>query len=304
MFTRQETCAICKTVIPCEKALGYAEHPQKTIGIVPGEDAEVGVYTLSKRFGYCAEFFACKECARREGKKKIGLAVFWGVTMTALLLVLVLGLVTSVFENKDVVLALSILIGSVSIILGVIISAKAYRFSATGLWTVLAAFTPLSLVTVPRAAVKLCWNNRIRTALPPYVRAAFAEMLKERLETDEKNVCEREGHLWEEEEVLEGANEEMHVSWRDTWYRCSRCGRYKLASVTTRDGKITAKTSYHSNSFGPGPKSDFCKRLTGHEMIVAGFDDYHNEEADIRSRRVCYRCVYCGKVDRKTLYYY
>ena len=24
MFTRQETCAICKTAAPCEKALGYA----------------------------------------------------------------------------------------------------------------------------------------------------------------------------------------------------------------------------------------------------------------------------------------
>ena len=295
MFTRQETCAICKTAAPCEKALGYAEHPQKTIGIIPGEDAENGVCTLSKRCEYSAEFFVCRECARREGKKKIGLAVFWGVTMTALLFVLVLGLATSVFENKDVVLALSILIGSVSIILGVIISAKAYRFSATGLFAVLAAFTPLALVTVPRATVKLCWNNRIKTALPPYVMAAFAEMLKERLAANEKDVCEREGHVWEEEEVLEGANEEMHVSWRDTWYCCSRCGRYKLANVTNRDGQITAKTSYHDNSFGPGPKNDYCKCLTGHEMIVAWEDVYHNEEADRISITTCYRCIYCGK---------
>ena len=299
MFTRQETCAICKTAAPCEKALGYAEHPQKTIGIIPGEDARVDAGAFARRFEYSAEFFVCKECARREGKEKTGLAVAWGVMMTAFLLVLVLGLATPLFENRDIVTALSVLTGSISIVLGVILSAKACLISPSDSWLVLAAFTPISLVSVPLAAVKLCWNNRIKTALLPYVREAFSETFvkkqKEMAEAYEKNACEREGHLWEEDEVFEGENEERHVSWSDTWYRCPRCGLYKLASVKNRDGKITAKTSYHNNPFGPGPGNDYCKCLTGHEMVVEWETVDNNEEADRISKTIYYRCIYCGK---------
>lgn len=296
LFSKRETCCICKKERVCAGLLGLTNDPSGKQKLIPDDLPEGKKERLIRAYRHHAESYACEECARKEGRNPSALLVLWIISLILMILVFAIGFAAlKLPEETNFLVGFSILPTLAFMATGVALTVKAYRYSPLpGLVMSLLAVTPLALVTVPLACKRLKMKNLVRTSLAPYVQKTFAQLRRADIKPEE--VCRKEGHLWQEDWDEEGSNEETGVRWHDRYYLCSRCGQVKVVTKTIRDGRETNDRYFTNAMPRPGNGANLCRRLaTGHRWEPVSVRSESNEEADIRSSETLYRCPYCGQ---------